>query len=80
MARSNADLAGQALAQAQDRFSSGVADNLEVVQAQQSVADANETLITAEYQNNLSKVELARSLGLAEAGIRSYFSQAPEKH
>jgi outer membrane protein TolC len=80
VARSNADLAGQALAQAQDRFSSGVADNLEVVQAQQSVADANETLITAEYQNNLSKVELARSLGLAEAGIRSYFSQAPEKH
>jgi outer membrane protein TolC len=80
VARSNADLASQTLTQAQDRFSSGVADNLEVVQAQQSVADANETLITAQYQNNLSKVELARSLGLAEAGIRSYFARTPERH
>jgi outer membrane protein TolC len=74
------DLANQTLLQAQDRFSSGVADNLEVVQAQQSVADASETLITSQYQNNLSKVELARALGLAEAGIRSYFAQASEKH
>lgn len=80
VAGSNVDLANQTLTQAQDRFSSGVADNLEVVQAQQSVADANETLITAQYQNNLSKVELARSLGLAEQGIRSYFAQNSEKH
>jgi outer membrane protein TolC len=80
VAHSNVDLANQTLLQAQDRFSSGVADNLEVVQAQQSVADASETLITSQYQNNLSKVELARALGLAEAGIRSYFAQASEKH
>jgi len=75
VARSSVDLAKQELTQAQDRFSSGVADNLEVVQAQQSVADADETLISALYQNNLAKVELARALGLAEEGIRTYFTQ-----
>ena len=38
VAQSNIDLANQTLAQAQDRFRAGVADNLEVVQAQESVA------------------------------------------
>jgi outer membrane protein TolC len=66
--------------QAQDRFAAGVADNLEVVQAQESVATANQNLINALYSNNLAKVELARGLGLAEEGIRTYFSQNPEKH
>jgi outer membrane protein TolC len=80
VARSNADLAKQTLTQAQDRFSAGVADNLEVVQAQQSVATASQNLINAQYSNNLAKVELARALGLAEEGIRAYFKQNPEKH
>jgi outer membrane protein TolC len=80
VARSNAELARQTLTQAQDRFSAGVADNLEVVQAQESVATANENLINALYSNNVSKVELARALGLAEAGIRAYFGKDAEKH
>lgn len=79
VARSNVDLAKQELTQAQDRFTSGVADNLEVVQAQQSVADADENLISALYQNNVAKVELARALGMAEEGMRNYFSQTPAK-
>jgi outer membrane protein TolC len=80
VARSNSDLAHQTLTQAQDRFSAGVADNLEVVQAQQSVATASQNLINALYSNNLAKVELARALGLAEQGIRAYFAKNPEKH
>jgi outer membrane protein TolC len=75
VAKSNVELAGQTLAQARDRFSAGVADNLEVVQAQQSVASAEQDLINAQYQNNLARVELARALGLAEEGIRGYFSK-----
>jgi outer membrane protein TolC len=67
------------LSQAQDRFAAGVADNLEVVQAQQSVATASQNLINALYSNNVAKVELARALGLAEEGIRSYFAKNPEK-
>ncbi len=75
VARSNVDLSNQTLTQARDRFAAGVADNLEVVQAQQSVADADQSLISAQYRNNLARVELARAVGLAEEGIRAYFNK-----
>ncbi len=63
VARSNLDLANQTLVQARDRFSAGVTDNIEVVQAQESVASANDSLIAALYAHNLAKVALARALG-----------------
>jgi outer membrane protein TolC len=77
VARSNVDLANQTLVQARDRFTAGVTNTVEVVQAQQAVADADENLISAQFQYNVAKVALARSLGLAEEGIRSYFNQNP---
>ena len=70
VAKSNLDLANQTLEQARDRFSAGVTDNIEVVQAQQSVASANDNLIYALYAHNLAKVALARALGAAEQGIQ----------
>ena len=70
MARDNLDLANQTLAQARDRFSAGVTDNIEVVQAQESVASANDTLISALFAHNVAKVALARALGGAEQGIQ----------
>ena len=72
VARSSVELAEQTLAQAQDRFSAGVADNLEVVQAQESVATAHESYISSLYAHNLAKVELARALGNAEQGVKQY--------
>jgi outer membrane protein TolC len=75
VARSSVDLAEQTLSQAQDRFSAGVADNLEVVQAQQSVASAHEDYISSLYAHNLAKVELARSLGNAEQGVKQYLTK-----
>jgi outer membrane protein TolC len=66
VARNNLDLANQALTQARDRFASGVTDTIEVVQAQGSVAVANDSLIAALYAHNLSKVELTRALGSTE--------------
>jgi len=77
VAHSNVDLANQTLRQARDRFAAGVTNTVEVVQAQQSIADADESLISAQYQYNLAKVSLARSLGLAEEGIRTYFNKQP---
>jgi outer membrane protein TolC len=70
VARSNLDLANQTLAQARDRFAAGVTDTIEVVQAQGSVAIANDNLISALYAHNLAKVELARALGAAEQQIQ----------
>lgn len=73
VAKSNMDLANQSLGQSRDRFSAGVTNTVEVVQAQQAVAEANENLISAQYQYNVAKVSFARALGGAEKGIRSYF-------
>jgi outer membrane protein TolC len=72
VARSSVDLADQTLTQAKDRFAAGVTDNLEVVQAQEAVAAANENYISSLYAHNLSKVALARAMGYAEEGVKQY--------
>jgi outer membrane protein TolC len=72
VAQSSVNLADQALSQSQDRFSAGVTDNLEVVQAQEAVATAHESLISSLYMNNIAKVSFARALGRAEQGVREY--------
>jgi outer membrane protein TolC len=72
VARSSVDLAEQTLLQARDRFSAGVTDNLEVVQAQQTVAGAHESYISSLYAHNLAKIELVRAMGYAEQGILQY--------
>jgi outer membrane protein TolC len=70
VARDNLELANQTLVQARDRFSAGVSDTVEVVQAQESIATANDTLISALFAHNVAKVALARALGGAEQGIQ----------
>lgn len=72
VARSSVELAEQALSQSQDRFTAGVTDNLEVVQAQEAVASAHETYIQSLYAHNIAKVELAYAIGDAEQGVRRY--------
>lgn len=72
VARSSVDLAEQALTQSRDRFAAGVTDNLEVVQAQESVAGAHENYIQSLYAHNLAKVELAHAIGDAEQGVKRY--------
>jgi outer membrane protein TolC len=70
--RSSVELAEQALAQSRDRFTAGVTDNLEVVQAQEAVAGAHESYIQSLYAHNLAKVELAYAIGDAEQGVKRY--------
>ena len=72
VALDNLDLANQTLTQARDRFSAGVSDTVEVVQAQESVATANDTLISALFAHNVAKVALARALGGTEQGIQQF--------
>jgi outer membrane protein len=52
--------------QARDRFNAGVADNIEVIQAQDSLARANDNQIAALYRFNQARADLARSLGQME--------------
>jgi outer membrane protein TolC len=72
VAQANLQLANETLEQARDRFSAGVADTIEVVQAQESVAAANDSIISALYAHNAAKAALARALGLAEQGIKKF--------
>jgi outer membrane protein TolC len=72
VAQSSVDLANQTLTQAQDRFAAGVADNLEVVQAQESVAAANQSYIASLYSFNLAKISIAQALGVAEQSALRY--------
>ena len=72
VAQSNIELANQTLVQAQDRFTAGVANNLDVVQAQESVAAANQSYIASLYAYNLAKISLAQAIGIAEQSALHY--------
>jgi len=72
VAESNRNLAAETLTQAQERFSAGVADNLEVVQAQESVAASNQSYIGALYAHNLAKIALSLAMGTAEQSALPY--------
>jgi outer membrane protein TolC len=65
-------LATQTLQQSRDRFTSGVTDNIEVVQAQESLADANDAYIASLYSYNIAKISLARAIGGAESNYALY--------
>lgn len=65
-------LATETLEQSRDRFSSGVTDNIEVVQAQDALAIANDAYIASLYSYNLAKITLARATGVAESRYAEY--------
>jgi outer membrane protein TolC len=77
VAERNADLANQTLMQARDRFTAGVTDNIEVVQAQQLLAAANENYISSLNAHNAAKIALATALGVAEQGVPQYLNLKP---
>jgi outer membrane protein len=52
--------------QARDRFKAGVANNIEVIQAQDSLARANDNQIAALYRFNQARADYARSVGQME--------------
>ena len=70
--KSAVTLATQTVQQSRDRFSSGVTDDLEVVQAQDALATANDAYIASLYGYNLAKISLARATGVAESQYSEY--------
>ena len=64
-----------ALEQSQDRFAAGVTNNVEVIQAQEALASANDQYISSLYAHNIAKVLLARAMGNAEQTVRQYLTQ-----
>ncbi|WP_263357896.1 TolC family protein [Acidicapsa ligni] len=70
--KSAVTLATQNLEQSRDRFLSGVTDNIEIVQAQDALATANDAYIASLYSHNLAKISLARATGVAESHFAAY--------
>ena len=60
------DLAKEEVSQARDRFRAGVANNIEVISAQDSQARANDNQIIALYRFNQARADHARSVGQME--------------
>jgi len=60
------NLAAESVRQARDRFRAGVANNIEVITAQDELARANDNQITALYRYNQSRADLARATGKME--------------
>jgi outer membrane protein TolC len=60
------DLAGEEVTQARDRFQAGVANNIEVITAQDELARANDNQIAALYRYNQARADLAHATGQME--------------
>jgi outer membrane protein len=59
-------LAQEEVAQARDRFNAGVANNIEVISAQDSLSRANDNQILALYRFNQARADYARAIGQME--------------
>jgi outer membrane protein TolC len=59
-------LAKDEVAQARDRFRAGVANNIEVISAQDSLSRANDNQIAALYRFNQARADYARAIGQME--------------
>ena len=77
VAQSSTQLAQETLTQAQDRFRAGVTNNIEVVQAQESIATTNENFINSTFIYNVAKLSLARALGVAERAVTDFLGGKP---
>jgi outer membrane protein TolC len=71
VAQSRRELARDELTQSTDRFASGVADTVEVVQAQETVSSAEQAYIESLNEHNLAKASVARAVGQAEKIMRT---------
>jgi outer membrane protein len=65
LGRKEVQLANEEVALSQGRFQSGVTDNIEVTQAQDSLARANDAETDALFRYNIARAQLARAAGVA---------------
>ena len=65
-------LAREQVAQSESRFRAGVTNNVEVVQAQEALATANENRIAGLHAHSMAKLSLARALGVSDSEYESF--------
>jgi len=74
-AESNRRLALQNLQQSQDRFAVGVADSVEVVNSQESLAAADHDYVSSLFSQYLARLTLAHATGEAEKTLTDLFKR-----
>jgi outer membrane protein TolC len=72
-AENNRKLAVSILQQSQDRFAVGVADSVEVVNSQETLASADHDYVSSLFAQNLAKIALAHAMGEAEKDLPALF-------
>jgi outer membrane protein len=68
VAEKEVSLAAEELSLARERFTQGVADNRELIDAQQALAAAEDGLLEARFLYGLSRVAFARAVGAVRSG------------
>jgi outer membrane protein TolC len=74
VAESNQKVARENLKLTSQRMDAGIADSVEVTEAQETVATADLDYITSLLSHNLAKLSLARALGNAEENLPAYLT------
>jgi len=69
VAQRNVQVTRETLQLTRQKFDAGVSDNVEVVQAQDSLASADLDYINSVFAHNLAKLSLARAMGNAEESL-----------
>ncbi len=69
LAQSNRAYAAETLREARDRFNLGVANTVEVVQAQEQVASAESDFVSSTFALDLARLTLSRAMGEAESAL-----------
>ncbi len=75
VSQSSVALATEALNQARDRYVAGVGSGIELVEAEVSLAAANQDLIAASFAHNLAKVQIARAIGATQASLKTFMGE-----
>jgi outer membrane protein TolC len=74
VAESNRKVARDNLELTRQRMEAGIADSVEITQAQETVATSDLDYITSLLSHNLAKLTLARALGDAEDKLSAYLA------
>jgi outer membrane protein TolC len=69
LASTNRDYAAETLRESRDRFNLGVANTVEVVQAQEQVAGAEADYVSSLFSLDVARLNLSRAAGQAEATL-----------
>ena len=75
VAQQNLAVTRETLDLTRQRFEAGVSDNIEVVQAQESVSTAAFDHINSVFAHNIAKLSLARALGRTADRVRDVLAQ-----